>query len=32
MSDFKTPYQQESVAAVLSSLWRQYAPVRIRND
>lgn len=32
MSEFKTPYQKESLAAVLRSVFRQYAPVRVRTD
>jgi hypothetical protein len=30
MSDYKTPYQKESVRDLVRSLWRSYAPARIR--
>lgn len=32
MSDYKTPFQKESLSAIASSLFRQYAPVRVRHD
>ena len=32
MSEFNTPYQKDSILAVVRSMFRAYAPARVRSD